>query len=140
MKNLLLFTLIAVLLSFSNCSKDDDENDRFELLTRPTWASDSLMVNGMDGSGPGMPLEKFKGNAKFSKDGTGTFGIYKGTWRFPDKTRTTLVLVTDSFPLPLTTNIVELSTSSLKITTQVPDLKGVMGGGLLNIRMTFKAK
>lgn len=138
MKNLLLLLMIASIISLTNCSKDDSD-DRFGLLTTPTWASDSLLVNGADASGPGQQLEKFKGNAKFNKDGSGTFGIYKGTWRFPDKTRTTLVIVTDSLPLPLTTNIVELTSSSLKITTQVPDLTGATGGNL-NIRMTFKAR
>jgi hypothetical protein len=137
MKNLLLLMIIASLLVLTNCSKVD-ENDRYELLTASTWASDSLLVNGSDASGPGQRLEKFKGNAKFNKDGSGTFGMYSGTWRFPDKSRTTLVIVTDSLPLPLTTNIVELTGQSLKITTQVPDLTGTEG--TLNIRMTFKAR
>jgi len=137
MKNLLLLTIIAALLVLTNCSKDD-ENDRYELLTRPTWATDSLLANGVDASGPGQQLEKFKGTAKFNKDGTGIFGIYKGSWRFPDKTRSQLVIVTDSLPLPLTTNIVELTETSLKITTQVPDLIGTTG--VINIRMTFKAR
>lgn len=138
MRNLMLFLIIASMLALTNCSKDDSD-DRYELLTNPSWASDSLLVNGFDASGPGQQLEKFKGSAKFNKDGSGTFGVYKGTWRFPDKTRTTLVIVTDSLPFPLTTNIVELTDKSLKITTQVPDLTGMTGGNL-NIRMTFKAK
>lgn len=133
----MLLMIIAVFLTLTNCSKED-ENDRYELLTRPTWATDSLLANGVDASGPGQQLEKFKGTAKFNKDGTGTFGIYKGTWRFPDKSRTQLVIVTDSLPLPLTTNIVELTETSLKITTQVPDLTGTTG--TINIRMTFKAR
>lgn len=137
MKNLLLLMIIAALLGLTNCS-EDDENDRYELLTRPTWATDSLLANGADASGAGEQLEKFKGTAKFNKDGSGTFGIYKGTWRFPDKTRSQLVIVTDSLPLPLTTNIVELTETSLKITTQVPDLTGT--SGTINIRMTFKAR
>lgn len=137
MKNLMLLMIIAAFLTLTNCSKDD-ENDRYELLTRPTWATDSLLANGVDASGPGQQLEKFKGTVKFNKDGTGTFGIYKGTWRFPDKSRTQLVIVTDSLPLPLTTNIVELTETSLKITTQVPDLTGTTG--TINIRMTFKAR
>lgn len=132
MKNLLLLLIIAALLAFTNCSKDD-ENDRFELLTRPTWATDSLLMNGKDASGPGEIMEKFKGTAKFNKDGTGTFGMYTGTWRFPDKTRTQLVLVTDSLPLPLTTSIVELTDISLKVTFMLPVSSD-------RYRMTFKAR
>lgn len=132
MKNLLLLLIIAALLAFTNCSKDD-ENDRFELLTRPTWATDSLLMNGQDASGPGEIMEKFKGTAKFNKDGTGTFGMYTGTWRFPDKTRTQLVLVTDSLPLPLTTSIVELTDISLKVTFMLPVSSD-------RYRMTFKAR
>jgi hypothetical protein len=138
MRNLMLFLIISSMLTLTNCSKDNSD-ERFELLTTPSWTSDSLLVNGSDASGPGLQLEKFKGSAKFNKDGTGTFGVYKGTWRFPDKTHTTLVIVTDSLPFPLTTNIVELTEKSLKITTQLPDLTGMTGGNL-NIRMTFKAK
>jgi hypothetical protein len=132
MKNLLLLAIIAALLALTNCSKDD-ENDRYELLTRVTWSTDSLLMNGQDASGPGEIMEKFKGTAKFNKDGTGTFGSYTGTWRFPDKTRTQLVLVTDSLPLPLTTSIVELTDISLKVTFMLP-------GFTDRYRMTFKAK
>lgn len=132
MKNLLLLAIIAALLALTNCSKDD-ENDRYELLTRVTWSTDSLLMNGQDASGPGEIMEKFKGTAKFNKDGTGTFGMYTGTWRFPDKTRTQLVLVTDSLPLPLTTSIVELTDISLKVTFMLP-------GFTDRYRMTFKAK
>jgi hypothetical protein len=139
MKNLLLLLVIGALIALTNCSKDN-EDDRFILLTTPAWASDSLLANGADASGPGQPLEKFKGNAKFNADGSGTFGIYKGTWRFPDKSRTQLVLVTDSFPIPITTNIVELTEKSLKITSTVPDMTGTVPGGMLNVRMTFKAR
>jgi hypothetical protein len=132
MKNLMLLMIIAALLALTNCSKDD-ENDRYELLTNPTWTTDSLLMNGQDASGPGEIMEKFKGTAKFNKDGTGTFGMYTGTWRFPDKTRTQLVIATDSLPLPLTTSIVELTEKSLKVTFMLP-------GFTDRYRMTFKAK
>lgn len=132
MKNLLLLLIMVALLTLTNCSKDD-ENDRFELLTGVTWSTDSLLMNGQDASGPGEIMEKFKGTAKFNKDGTGTFGMYTGTWRFPDKTRTQLVLVTDSLPLPLTTSIVELTDISLKVTFMLPVSSD-------RYRMTFKAR
>jgi len=137
MKKILLLFLILTGLSLSNCNKDD-ENDLYVILTEPTWTTDSLLVNDQDASGPGQFLEKFKGDAKFNKDGTGTFGSYTGTWRFPDQTRTQLVIVTDSLALPLTTNIVELTKQSLKITTEFPDMTGTSEN--LRIRMTFKAK
>jgi hypothetical protein len=81
-------------------------------------------------------LEKFKGDAKFNTDGTGSFGTYTGTWRFAyDDTQ--IVIETDSLPIPLTTKIAELTESSLKITTSVPNLAT---GITSNIRMTFKAR
>lgn len=136
MKNIILAAVIIILLAFAGCSKD--ENDRYVLLTTPVWATDSLLVNGVDAGGSGQLLAKFKGNAKFNKDGTGTFGSYNGTWRFPDNTRKQLVISSDSLPLPIYANIVELTTSSLKITTELPDLTGQTDK--FRIRMTFKAK
>ena len=136
MKNVMLLGAVIFLLAMAGCSKD--ENDRFELLTSPVWATDSLLVNGVDAAGSGQLLEKFKGNAKFNTDGTGTFGSYKGTWRFPDNTRKQLVISTDSLPLPIYANIVELTTSSLEITTELPDLTGQTDK--FRIRMTFKAR
>lgn len=137
MKHFVLLILMIAGLTLPNCNKED-ENDLYVILTRPVWTTDSLLVNDQDASGPGQVLEKFKGEAKFNKDGTGTFGAYTGTWRFPDQTRTQLVIVTDSLALPLTTNIVELTKLSLKITTELPDLNGMSEN--LRIRMTFKAK
>ena len=136
LKNLMLLAVIALGLALSNCSKDD-ENDPFTLLTKPVWQTDSLLANGVDAGQPGQLLYKFKGEAKFKDDGTGTFGIYKGTWRFMEN-ETQIIIQTDSLPLPLTSKIVELTASSFKITTGVPDLVG--GTGIINIRMTFKAK
>lgn len=136
LNNLLLLGLIAITLALTNCSKED-ENDLFKFLTTPLWRTDSLLANGVDASQPGQLLAKFKGDAKFKVDGTGTFGIYTGTWWFTEN-RTQIIINTDSLPLPLTSKIVELTASSFKITTGVPDLIG--GTGIINLRMTFKAK
>ena len=135
-ENLLLMGLVIFTLSLSNCSKND-ENDLFKILTTPLWHTDSLLANGLDASQPGQLLAKFKGDAKFKDDGTGTFGIYKGTWWFTEN-RTQIIIKTDSLALPLTCKIVELTASSFKITTAVPDLIGMTG--MINIRMTFKPK
>ena len=62
------------------------------------------------------------------------FGKYTGTWRFAYN-ETQIVITTESLPIPLTNKIVELTTSSLKITTSYSIL-----GVSTNIRMTFKAK
>ncbi|HAM10638.1 MAG: hypothetical protein A2X05_13420 [Bacteroidetes bacterium GWE2_41_25] len=135
MKNLTLLFIFAVLFTTFSCNKDA-ESERFKLLTTPTWSSDSLLANGADASGPGGFLEDFKGDAKFNKDGTGYFGIYEGTWRFAyDETQ--IVIETDSLPIPLTTQIAELTASSLKITTSFPN---IVTGIPIKIRMTFKAK
>jgi hypothetical protein len=135
MKNLVTLFIISVCLAIFSCKKDS-ESERFKLLTAPMWASDSLLANGVDASGPNGILKNFKGDAKFNKDGTGNFGIYEGTWRFAyDETQ--IVIVTDSLPIPLTTQIAELTSASLKITTSYPNLTT---GVLIKIRMTFKAK
>ena len=136
MKNLFLFAGILAILMLSNCNKDD-ENDPFNILISHPWKSDSLLANGVDASGPGLLLEKFKGEAKFNKDATGTFGIYKGTWQLIEN-RTQVVIKTDSLPLPLTCKIIELNPSSLKITTSVPDKYNPPAE--IKIRMTFIPK
>jgi hypothetical protein len=105
------------------------------LLTTPIWASDSLLVDGEDASGPGQILENFKGDAKFKEDGTGYFGRFTGTWRF-SRDESEVIIITDSLVFPLTTKIEELTTESLKITTGFPDLLG----NDMDIRMTFNAK
>jgi hypothetical protein len=133
MKNLALLSLLTIFFAIFSCKKDS-ESERFKLLTGPTWASDSLLANGADASGPGGILEKFKGEVKFNTDGSGTFGIYTGKWRFISN-ETQIVIETDSLPIPLTTNIAELTAASLKITTGFPDLTT---GTTINIRMTFK--
>ena len=134
MKNIALFMMICICFWIFSCSKDS-QSDKFRLLTGPVWASDSLLVNGDDASGPGGILEDFKGDVKFNTDYTGHFGAYTGTWRFAFN-ETQIVISSDSLPIPLTAVIAELTPISLKITTsfQTPAL------GSINIRMTFKAK
>jgi len=136
LKNFLLLGLIAIMPVLTSCP-DNDVTDPFTLLTTPTWQTDSLLANGADASKPGQLLAKFKGDAKFKEDGTGVFGIYKGTWWFVEN-KTQIIIKTDSLPLPLTNKIVELTANSFKITTGVPDVTGQTS--IINIRMTFKAK
>ena len=129
MKNIALLLVIIGCFQIFSCSKDP-QSEKFLLLTGPVWASDSLLVNGEDASGPGELLENFKGDVKFNEDYTGTFGSYTGKWRFAfDETQ--IVISSDSLPIPLTAIIAELTETSLKITTNFSSL---------NIRMTFKAK
>jgi hypothetical protein len=136
MKNLAVFLIVLGCLYSASCKKSS-QSDSLKLLTGPVWASDSLLANGVDASGPGGLLRNFKGDAKFNTDGTGSFGIYTGTWRF-SANETQIVIITDSLPIPLTTKIAQLTTSSLKITTSYPDL--LHPTTPINIRMTFKAK
>ncbi|SRR4030042_2029141 len=136
MKNLALLVFISGCLLVFSCSKDDT-SERFKLLTTPVWATDSLLANGVDASVPGGVLEKFKGDAKFHEDGTGYFGRYTGTWRF-NVEETQITIITDSLPLPIITNIKELTKTSLKVTTVVPNPLDQLNP--FNIRMTFKAK
>ena len=138
MRNTLIIMLLAGLLVFSNCKKDDKDEpeDRFTLLTAPTWVADSLLADGIDASGPGQVLEKFKGEANFNVDGTGKFGEYIGTWKF-QSAETELVIETDAHPIPITTSIKELTKTSLKVTTIFPDFQN---NAIYDIRMTFKVK
>lgn len=136
MKNFVLFLIIAVAIYMVSCKKDS-QSESFKLLTGPTWASDSLLANGTDAGGPGGLLANFKGDAKFKTDGTGTFGNYKGTWKFA-MNDTEITITADSLLIPLTTKIAELTSSSLKITTSFPN--PVFPLTSLYIRMTFKAK
>jgi hypothetical protein len=135
-KNLLFFLLIVIIAMAASCSKTKDE-DRFEILTGQAWQTDSLLVDGQDASQPGQILYKFKGEARFNRDATGTFGQYTGTWRFTNN-RTALEIKTDSLPIPLLANIAELTRQSLKITTAYPSSENPNVD--MKIRMTFKAK
>ncbi len=131
----IVITIATVLLLVLACSKKDDNSENFIFLTDNTWLSDSLLVNGIDASGEGEPLEKFVGEATFNKDGSGTFGLYDGAWYFTNN-ETVITITTEDLPIPLTCNIVELTASSFKITTSFND--PILGQ--LAIRITFKAK
>jgi hypothetical protein len=135
MKRVSIFIIISFSLIVLACNKKE-KSERFLLLTTPTWATDSLLANGVDASGTGGLLEKFKGDAKFREDGSGTFGKYTGQWRF-NEPETEVTIVTDSLVLPIICDIVKLTSASLKITTVVPDK---ITQEPVDIRMTFKAK
>jgi len=133
MKKLLVLILPAILMILISCGKEQ-ETDRFTLITAHVWASDSLLADGVDASGPGEKLEKFKGDATFNKDGTGTFGQYTGTWMLVDNDAS-LAITSPDLPVPsIATTILELTSTSLKVTFIYPELVP------LNIRMTFKPK
>lgn len=135
MKNAALI-LITGFIILAACKKES-ESERFTLLTAHKWVSDSLLAEGIDASKPGQMLEKFKGEAEFRKDGTGNFGKYTGTWAFA-YAETRLVIDSDSLQVPLTVNIVELVSSSLKVTTSFANPLDLTNP--FDIRMTFKAK
>jgi hypothetical protein len=132
MKKILFLLLPGILLLAASCGKDK-QSERFELLTAHVWTSDSLLADGADASGTGGILEKFKGDVTFREDGTGTFGQYNGTWAFVDE-ETNLAIDSPDLPFTLTTHIVELKTTSLKVTLTYP------GVTLIAVRMTFKPK
>jgi len=137
MKNIALLLLISGTIFITSCNDKDTESDKFNFLTTPTWVTDSLLVNGFDASGPAGLLQDFKGDVKFNEDGSGSFGNYTGTWRFAFN-ETQLVISTDSLPLPLTSKIVELTQTSLKLTTSYPN--PLNPTSFMDIRMTFKPK
>lgn len=132
--------LIPLALFWVACSSDDDNgpSERFRNLTETAWVADSLLINGMDASGPGGLLESFRGEATFRPDGTGTFGEFNGTWRFAQN-ETELVIQSESLPLPLTTRIEMLTSQNLKVTTSFPDFENPSNPPL-QIRLTFIAR
>ena len=136
MKNLAILLILSVCFLFA-CQKETPKSQNLLLLTGHTWTSDSLLVNKLKADDPGGMLEKFKGDMKFEEGGTGTFGQYTGTWWFSDN-ETDIVIVSAELLAPMTTNIVELKTSSLKITTIFPNLADI--NHPFSIRMTFKPK
>jgi len=130
MKRFVLLMFLAAVFAAGACKKEKT-SERFDLLTAHVWTSDSLLVNGEDASGPGEPLEIFKGDVQFNKDGTGTFGQFSGTWTLADNDQS-LGIESSALPTPyLSTHIVELTQASLKVTFSYPSPP-------MDIRMTFK--
>jgi hypothetical protein len=140
MKKVFFLIIMAGLFMWTACDKDD-ESDRFRYLTTPIWLSDSLLVNDVDASIPGGLLEDFKGEVDFREDGTGTFGIYEGTWQF-QQNETELLIRSDSLTmLPLNTlytKIEELEANSLKISASFPNPYDP--NDPLRLRLTFVPK
>ncbi|MCX6328569.1 MAG: hypothetical protein NTZ85_03500 [Bacteroidia bacterium] len=130
-----LLIIFGCLLVLPFCKKETSE--RFKLLTTPVWEADTLLADGVDASGPGQFLENFNGDAKFNDDGTGTFGIYTGTWSFAAG-ETHIIIFTESLGFYIDCNIIELTSSSLKITTAITNPANYTQ--IIDIRMTFKAK
>ncbi len=91
----------------------------------------------MDASGAGQLLAKFVGDVKFNEDGTGYFGKYTGEWML-SVDENYLTITTDSLPIPIVADIDMLTSTDLKITTNV--LNPVNPSDPFDIRMTFKAK
>lgn len=135
MKNIILLAVITGSILIFSCSKK--ESERFRFLTDPVWVTDSLLANGVNAAGEGGLLNKFVGEARFNTDGTGYYGKYTGTWKF-NNNETELVITSDSIPIPIIADIVELTKVSLKLTTVMPN--AVNPSNPYNIRMTFKAK
>mgnify|MGYP004702466237 CR=1 FL=1 len=134
----ILFLLIAIFsVAILTVGCEDEKDTPFTLLTGPVWVSDSLLVNGIDASGPGQVLANFKGEARFLKDGTGLFANFTGTWRFAQND-TQLILTSPDYPVPITTIIEELSRSNLRISTELPH--PLLPGTIMRVRMTFKSR
>ncbi len=136
MKKLLVVILTVTGLIAFSCD-DIDVTANFSNLTSNIWAADSLLANGVNAGGPGELLEDFNGILLFNEDGTGTFGVYEGSWYFAYE-ETQIVLSSDSLIMPLTAIIEELTGVSLKMTTVFPNIN--YPDNPTNIRMTFKAE
>ena len=135
MKKLSFLLIIAAGVMIAACG--EKRSERFILLTTPIWVSDSLYADGVDASGAGQLLAKFVGNVKFYEDGTGYFGQYKGEWML-SVDENYLTITTDSLPIPIVADIDMLTSTDLKITTNVPNPQNLQDP--YDIRMTFKAR
>jgi hypothetical protein len=135
MKWLSVLLMAAAGLMIAACG--EKESERFILLTTPVWVADTLYSDGVDAGNPGELLYKFRGDAKFQKNGTGYFGAYEGKWMFnPDETKVTIT--SDSLPVAILANIYLLTSTDLRITAVVPNKQNLSDP--YDIRMTFKAK
>lgn len=132
-KHIIYFSLMVLGYFFFSCSKEEVKSEKTNLLTDHIWVADSLLLDGIESGGAGGLLEDFTGDTKFNEDGTGYVGQIVGTWEFFSN-ETQIVITSDSLFVPVTTNIVELTPESLKLTTQF------FVGTVLNVRMTFKPK
>lgn len=131
MKNLIFIIIASLSILGFSCKEKNTTSERFRLLTTPVWVADSLLANGADASQPGGLLVNLKGDARFNEDGTGTFGNFTGTWELSSD-ETMLTLRSSALPVPMvTTRIVELTATSLKVTTSLLTVE---------YRMTFKVK
>lgn len=132
---IILLLLVTGIFWFS-CSEDIDvKSEQFKLLTGHIWEADSLLADGVEAGGSGGMLEDFAGDTKFNEDGTGYIGKFEGTW-FLSNNENDITIDSDSLPLPLTANIVELTEESFKIITSFPSLIKPP----VDIRMTFITK
>jgi hypothetical protein len=137
-KAIIFFVLISAAYIFVSCNKEEPLSEKFISLTSNVWVADSLLADGEDVSGTGGLLEDFTGDTKFNDDGTGYVGSITGTWQFTNS-ESQIVITSDSLALPVTANIVELTATSLKLTTSFPDLT-VNPPVNIPIRMTFVPK
>jgi hypothetical protein len=56
-----------------------------------------------------------------------------------DSNETKLIITSTSLPIPITLNIIELTSTSLKVQGAIPDPQNLTGP-FINIEMTFRAK
>ncbi len=119
-KTFMVSLLMFLFVVWACSTEEDGPTERFRFLTGVTWLSDSLLVAGIDASGPGELLEDFRGEARFREDGTGYFGNYQGHWRFAMQ-ETQIIIESDSLLIPVTARIDELTAVSLKIETAFPN-------------------
>lgn len=133
-----LFVIILCCIIFS-CNKEEENNysERFLLLTNHVWLSDSLLANGEEAGGPDQSLHAFAGETKFNVDGTGTVGMYEGTWAFMENESQVRIL-SDSLPGAIIAFIRELTELSFKI--EAGFLTPTDPPEYLDVRMTFKKK
>ncbi len=139
-KSIFRYTFIVLLIAATvlACKKDDEsQSEKFLLLTNHVWVNDSLLADGIESGGSGEILEDFTGDTKFNTDGTGYIGTFTGDWFF-NADETKITIHSDSLLMPVTTNVVELTETSLKITTSFPSQ--IMLGVMIDVRMTFKPK
>lgn len=118
-KVFIFFTLITISSVFISCNKDVLPSENLNLLTDHIWTAESLLADDVEEGGEGGLLEMFNGDTKFNNDGTGYAGEIVGEWEFTNN-ETAIIISSSSLPLPITTNIVELTAQSLKLTTSYP--------------------
>lgn len=106
MKNLSLYTLLVLAISFSSCRRDDDDAGGTQLTGLAAFMNGDFDVEQVDYSGS---LQSQLGNLPLNGTGENTVGTYTfrataGEVDYDVQTRIEVTVLTQTIPVPITVN------------------------------------